>query len=173
LPPALPEREFVSGETFKYLGRQYRLRVEAGVPGGQIRLHGSYLILLLDKAVPASQRAPVARQTVIEWYRAKAREYLPRRAAQWAPRLGLSEPRIVVSAPPKCWGSTAKNGTVRINWRVLQCPVSLVDYVIAHELVHLIREDHSRAFWATLGAIMPDYEERKKRLRAVGPTLIW
>ena len=50
-------------------------------------------------------------------------------------------------------GSTAKNGTVRINWRVLQCPVALVDYVVAHELVHLIQEDHSRAFWATLGCL--------------------
>jgi len=51
--------------------------------------------------------------------------------------------------------------------------VSQVDYVVAHELVHLIHEAHSRAFWFTLGAIMPDYEERKKRLRAMGPRLVW
>jgi predicted metal-dependent hydrolase len=173
LPPALPEREFVSGETFKYLGRQYRLRVKAVGPGGQVRLQGPYLNLILDKALPASQRAPGARQALVEWYRAKAREYLPRRAVRWATRLGLPEPRIVVAEPPKRWGSTTKNGTVRINWRILQCPVSLVDYVVAHELVHLIHEDHSRAFWATLGRIMPDYEERKKRLRAMGPRLVW
>jgi predicted metal-dependent hydrolase len=79
----------------------------------------------------------------------------------------------VVAEPPKRWGSTTKNGNVRINWRVLQCPVSLVDYVLAHELVHLIHEDHSRAFWAALGRIMPDYEERKRRLRAMGPRLVW
>ncbi|HEY5282189.1 MAG TPA: SprT family zinc-dependent metalloprotease [Polyangia bacterium] len=173
LPPALPEREFVSGETFKYLGRQYRLRVKAGAPGGQVHLHGPYLNLILDKALSASLRAPGARQALVEWYRAKARQYLPRRAAQWSTRLALPEPRIVVAEPPKRWGSTSKNGTVRINWRVLQCPVSLVDYVVAHELVHLIHEDHSRAFWATLGAIMPDYEDRKKRLRAMGPRLVW
>jgi predicted metal-dependent hydrolase len=173
LPPTLPPREFVSGETFKYLGRQCRLRVKVGTPVGQVRLHGSYLGLILDKTLPASQRTPRARQALVEWYRAKAREYLPRRAAQWAPKLGLPEPRIVVAEPPKRWGSTTKNGTVRINWRVLQCPASLVDYVVAHELVHLIHEDHSRAFWATLGRIMPDYEERKKRLRAMGPRLVW
>jgi len=173
LPPALPEREFVSGETFKYLGRQYRLRVKVGATGGQVRLHGPYLNLILDKALPASQRTPRARQTLVEWYRAKAREYLSRRAALWAAKLGLPSPRIVVAEPPKRWGSTTKNGTLRINWRVLQCPVSLVDYVLAHELVHLIHEDHSRVFWAALGAIMPDYEERKKRLRAMGPRLVW
>jgi len=173
LPPTLPPREFVSGETFKYLGRQYRLRVQAGAPGGQVRLHGPYLGLILDKAIPASQRAPGAREALVEWYRAKAREYLPRRAAKWARKLGLHEPRMMVAEPPKRWGSTTKNGTVRINWRVLQCPVALVDYVLAHELVHLVHEDHSRAFWATLGRIMPDYEERKKRLRAMGPRLVW
>jgi hypothetical protein len=173
LPPELPEREFVSGESFKYLGRQYRLRVRAGTPGGQVRLHGPYLGLILDKALPASERGAGARKALVEWYRARGREYLPRRAEQWAAKLGLPLPRLVVAEPPKRWGSTAKDGTVRINWRVLQCPVSLVDYVLAHELVHLIHEDHSRAFWATLGRIMPDYEERKKRLRAMGPRLVW
>jgi predicted metal-dependent hydrolase len=173
LPPALPEREFVSGETFKYLGRQYRLLVKVGAPGCRVRLQGPYLNLILVKALTASQRALRARQALVEWYRNKARDYLPQRAVQWARKLGLPEPRIVVAEPPKRWGSTAKNGTVRINWRVLQCPVSLVDYVLAHELVHLVHEDHSRAFWATLGAIMPDYEERKKRLREMGSQLVW
>ena len=79
-------------------------------------------------------------------------------------KVGLPVPNIVVAEPAKRWGSVAKNGAVRVNWRVLQCPVSLVDYVVAHELVHLLHEDHSRAFWATLGRVMPDYEERKERL---------
>lgn len=173
LLPALPEREFVSGESFKYLGRQYRLQVRAGEPGGRVRLHGSYLCLFLDMDAPLSRRAPGARRALVEWYRAKGREYLPRRAAPWAQKLGLPEPRIVIAEPPKRWGSTTKAGVVRINWRVLQCTASLVDYVLAHELVHLIHEDHSRAFWSTLGRIMPDYEERKKRLREMGPRLVW
>jgi predicted metal-dependent hydrolase len=173
LPPALPHREFVSGESFKYLGRQYRLQVREGEPSGHVRLRRSHLCLILDMAVPASQRAAGARKALVEWYRARGREYLPHRAASWAMKLGLPDPRIVVAEPPKRWGSTTKSGIVRINWRVLQCPASLVDYVLAHELVHLIHEDHSRAFWSTLGRIMPDYEERKRRLREMGPRLVW
>jgi predicted metal-dependent hydrolase len=172
LPPALSEREFVSGESFAYLGRQYRLQVRAGAPAG-VRLHGPHLSLVLDVALPSARRASCARAALVAWYRDRGRDYLPRRAARWARKLGLPQPPIVVAEPPKRWGSTTKNGTVRINWRVLQCPATLVDYVLAHELVHLIHEDHGRAFWATLGRIMPDYEERKRRLRTVGPTLVW
>jgi predicted metal-dependent hydrolase len=173
LPPPLSEREFVSGETFKYLGRQYRLRVEVGALEDRVRLHGAFLTLTMAKGPGGYKRSDQARHTLVGWYRRKAKEYLPRRIALWAPRLGLPVPQIIVAEPAKRWGSVAKNGAVRLNWRVLQAPVALVDYVIAHELVHLIHEDHSRTFWATLGRIMPDYEERKARLRAIGPRLVW
>jgi predicted metal-dependent hydrolase len=173
LSPPLSEREFVSGETFKYLGRQYRLRVEVGALEGQVRLHGAFLNLTMAKGHGGHKRGDRARRALVGWYRGKAKVYLPRRIALWAPRLGLPVPQLIVAEPAKRWGSVAKNGAVRMNWRVLQAPVALVDYVVAHELVHLIHEDHSRAFWATLGRIMPDYEERKKRLRAMGPRLVW
>jgi hypothetical protein len=131
------------------------------------------LTITLGKAEGKSGRAARARRALVGWYRARAKEYLPRRAALWALRLGLPVPKIIVAEPPKRWGSVAKNGAVRVNWRVLQAPVALVDYVVAHELVHLLHEHHGRAFWATLGRVMPDYEQRKKRLRAMGPRLIW
>jgi predicted metal-dependent hydrolase len=62
---------------------------------------------------------------------------------------------------------------LRINWRILQAPKRLVDYVVAHEVTHLIHEHHGRAFWATLGRVMPDYEARKERLRELGPRWVW
>lgn len=178
IPPPLPEREFVSGEAFKYLGRQHRLKVETFACGNALvgvitSGTGAYMTLTLDKDLPDSERAFRARAALVEWYRASAREYLRNRAALWAPKLGLTEPRIRISEPKKRWGSASKDGTIRINWRILQAPVTLVDYVLVHELVHLIHADHSREFWATLGRLMPDYEDRKNRLRELGPELVW
>lgn len=173
LPPPLPVREFVSGETYKYLGRQYRLKVETRSKGGLVRLHGAYLTITLDKGQPERLRTSQAGLALVGWYRARATDYLPRRASQWASKLGLEDPKIVISEPAKRWGSASKNGTLRINWRIIQAPVTLVDYVLVHELTHLIHEDHGREFWATVGRVMPDYEERKKRLRDLGPGLVW
>lgn len=66
-------------------------------------------------------------------------------------------------------------GEVRLNWRIVQAPVYIIDYVVAHELVHVLRHDeaHGAEFWALLGRVMPDYEARRDRLRELGPCLEW
>jgi len=173
LPPPLPGREFVSGETYRYLGKQYLLKVGTPSSGSVLGLHGAYLTIALPKDLPDRLRASQARLALGGWYRTKATDYLPRRAAQWAAKLGVEVPRLMVSEPEKRWGSASKDGTIRINWRVMQAPATLVDYVLVHELTHLIHEDHSREFWAAVGRVMPDYEDRKKRLRELGPGLVW
>jgi predicted metal-dependent hydrolase len=73
----------------------------------------------------------------------------------------------------KRWASCDARGVLRVNWRIIQVPMRLVDYVLAHELAHLHHADHGRAFWALLGKVMPDYEERREALRAAGPQLVW
>ena len=59
------------------------------------------------------------------------------------------------------------------NWRIVQAPTRLIDYVVAHELVHLVYPDHTRDFWATLGREMPDYEARREALRRLGRQVVW
>lgn len=166
LEPGLLAREFVSGETFRYLGRQYRLKVETGHPEVSVSLRGGFL----QVHVPLAKQA---RGSLVGWYRARAGQYLPRRISHWVPRLRLKNPQLIVTEPAKRWGSATLDGLIRINWRIIQAPVSLVDYVVLHELVHLRHEDHGPQFWAMLGRAMPDYEERKERLRALGPGLVW
>ena len=73
----------------------------------------------------------------------------------------------------KRWGSADARGCVRFNWRIVQAPQRLVDYVVAHELVHLRYPSHTRDFWAELGVVMSDYEARREELRRMGPLLIW
>jgi predicted metal-dependent hydrolase len=95
------------------------------------------------------------------------------RARFWSAKLDLAEPEIILVEPRKRWGSASTSGTVRINWRIIQAPLSLVDYVVLHELVHLRHPNHTHHFWAAMGRVMPDYEERKAKLRLLGPQLEW
>jgi predicted metal-dependent hydrolase len=80
---------------------------------------------------------------------------------------------VLVRDQRKRWASCDDSGVLRFNWRVIQAPMRLVDYVVAHELVHLRHREHTAAFWARLGVVMPDYEARKEALRRLGPRLQW
>lgn len=167
LPPAA-EREFVSGETVLYLGRSYRLRV---------REHGKVSIARLDRGhlvvtVPRGGR-PEIKEAIVAWYRRHAEARLRERVALWAARLRVEVPEVRLTEPRQRWGSCTPSGVLRLNWRIVQAPMSLVDYVVAHELVHLVHAHHGETFWSALGRVMPEYEERRRALVERGAGYVW
>jgi predicted metal-dependent hydrolase len=172
VPPALPGREFVSGETFLYLGRPVRLRVlQDGAPA-PIRLHRGWLELPIPRGLDAVHRGRYARAALIDWYRRLAARRLPRLVEAWAVKADLTFKNVVVTEQATRWGSCS-DGNLRLNWRIMQAPQSLLDYVVAHEVVHLAHEHHGPTFWGALGRLMPDYETRRARLKELGPRLLW
>lgn len=172
-----PVKEMVSGETFSYLGRHYRLKVEpvrAGADTAEgarptVRLEGGWLRV----RVAGEARAEAVRAGLEAWYRTRAQARIPERVALWSERAELAPGAVLIRAQARRWGSCDAAGNLRFNWRVMQAPMRLVDYVVAHEVVHLEHAEHTSAFWAALGALMPDYEARRERLRQMGPRLIW
>lgn len=172
LMPPTPAREFVSGESFLYLGRQCRLRLLAGSPAQPVALRGGWLELHVPKGLARDKRSVYARAALVAWYKRLASERISGWTQHWADRLGVSVDDVLITEQTKRWGSCA-NRILRINWRIIQAPRSLVGYVLAHEVTHLVHEHHGRAFWATLGRILPDYEARKAALKKLGPTLVW
>lgn len=169
----LPAREFVSGESYLYLGRSYRLKVAPRSEPGGVRLSGGRLHVAVDRAGSVQARADEARRALECWYRRHASERLSERVAIWAKKLGISAPRVVIRDQQQRWGSCDGRGVLRFNWRIVQAPMRLVDYVVVHELVHLGHREHTRAFWARLGRAMPDLDRRREELRRMGARLEW
>ena len=124
---------------------------------------------------PEAEQSRAVRAELARWYRAHAQERLPERVEVWAKKFGIRPPPLLIRDQRRRWGSCNRVGEMRLNWRIVQAPLALVDYVIAHELGHLVRGDdgHSAAFWAQLGRVMPDYDARRDALRALGPWLEW
>jgi predicted metal-dependent hydrolase len=173
-PPAPSTKEFVSGESFRYLGRQYRLRVERADKPRPVRLERGWLRVVAPRGLDERHRAAHVRTALVEWYGARAKERLPARVAIWAKKLQMTPPAVTVADPQKRWGSASVAGTaIRLNWRVIQSPLSLVDYVVAHELTHLEHPNHTAKFWAALGRAMPDYDARKAKLSRLGVEFAW
>lgn len=166
-------RRFVTGESFQYLGRHYRLRVRAAAHPAPAKLEGGWLVVGVDRRLEGPSRAQAVESAIRSWYIGHAHERLTERAHTWADKAGLDVTNVVVKDQHKRWASCDGKGVLRFNWRVIQAPMRLVDYVVAHEIVHLVHRDHTKAFWGRLGVLMPDYERRKAELRRIGSTMEW
>lgn len=158
--PRTPPRRFVPGESHRFLGRNYRLRVIEG--DGPACLVGPYL------EVPARDASPdTLRRRIESWYRAEAALLFPPMIDAQRRRFGYLEsdrPRLVVKKLTRRWGSLSSGGILTLNLDLVKAPRSCVEYVICHELCHLRHRDHGPAFYARLQAMLPDWEARKRRL---------
>jgi predicted metal-dependent hydrolase len=156
-------KEFVNGEGFAYLGRSHRLLV-AEVDTARMQ-RGR---LLMPQREVSSGRAAAA---LVWWYRVRGRQWLPTRLQRWTGRMGLVPDGLDVRDLGYRWGSLSANGRLNIHWATLQLPPSLIDYVLVHELAHIVHTQHTPAFWATVDRAMPDYERRKDDLIVEGARL--
>ena len=137
---------------------------------GDAKLRGGWLHV---PAPTGPRQTAQVREAVVGWFRRHAAERLPERVAAWRLKIGVPMPRVIVSNQQKRWGSCDRNGTIRLNWRIIQAPMRLVDYVVVHELVHLRHRGHGRDYWQAVGRVMPDYERRREDLGRCGVGLAW
>ncbi len=124
--------------------------------------------LSLSLSLPSAITAGEIETAVMAWYRAEAMTCFQERIALYARRLGVTLPQLRLSRARTLWGSCNSRGLIHLNWRLIQKPLDLVDYVVAHELSHLIEMNHSKAFWRIVESIYPNCTAARKRLRNIG-----
>jgi predicted metal-dependent hydrolase len=158
LAPKVRAPEFVSGENFSYLGQNYRLKLvrDAAEP---LRFDSNYFWLAEDARSEAEAHFR-------RWYIRTGRGWLSERTAALARKTGTVAARIAVRDLGFRWGSCGKNGVLFFNWRLLQLPVRLIDYIIVHELVHLQEPHHSHEFWQAIDRALPMWRQLKDALRS-------
>lgn len=153
-------RPFVSGQAFLYLGRNYRLRF-ADEQETELLFRNNYFTL-------HRQALPKARQAFINFYKQKGIEKIQERLAFYLPKIGASVTDIRILDLKHRWASCTAAGRLNFHWKVAMAPVSVLDYIIVHELVHLIHHNHSAAFWNELDKVLPTYRDAERWLRHNG-----
>ena len=167
LDEAQPEKEYVSGESFRYLGKQYRLKVfemEKSTPSAEsAKLVGGYLqVRTSDK----DDRSRV-KGLVDKWYRQHAQRKFAERlrlCSDIMRKHGVENPALEIRRMQKRWGSCTPRGTILLNPRLVEFPVYCIDYVILHEMCHLLHPDHSKAFYRLLESVLPEWQAIRERL---------
>ena len=161
-------REWVNGESFPYLGSQYRLLLVNG-QDEPLKLKDGRFCLLRSIIETGDKEAPY--QVFEDFYKQKGLNRLTKRVAYFASKVGVSPGKVQIKEIGYRWASCLKNGDLHFHWKCLMAPLTIIDYIVVHELCHLHHRDHSLAFWNEVDKVLPDYRERKEWLRLRGAEL--
>jgi len=159
--PAAPV--YADGAVHPYLGEPLTLRVRAGSRRRSVRQGDKLWLRVRDAADPTCVETALR-----EWYRARARAVFQGRLADWFPVVGLPVermPGLRIRAMRSRWGSCSSKGGVNLNLWLIRTPIPCIDYVIAHELCHLLEFNHGPRFYAHMDRVQPDWRERRSALR--------
>ena len=164
-PDPAPHKEYVTGETFLYLGQHHALTLTRG-EGGAVRLVGKQF-----EMANSDRRNGDALFRL--WYLAQAKEKLRPRIASFATEMGVAYSRISVRDLKYRWGSCTPGGTLSFNWRIIQAPMIVVDYLVVHELAHALEPNHSQDFWNIVAVHVPSWKKARSWLKQHGARLEW
>jgi hypothetical protein len=152
-------KEFVSGESLLYLGRFYQLQIVDDPVDG---------VLFEGKFIISRDNQKQAKQLFQNWYHRRAAEIIVPAAVSIAKQIGVSFNKINILDLKFRWGSCTPKDNIHFNWRLIKAPANVIDYIIVHELTHLLEANHTSKFWHRVKTSLPKYQAQKKWLLEFG-----
>jgi predicted metal-dependent hydrolase len=155
------------GAELLYFGQKIALKKDLSLANKSVFVQQNQLVVPTKLAMLEAQ----LKRKVVMWYQAQALQDFGRRLEVFANQLGVATPPLTLSNAKSRWGSCNSRGEVRLNWRLLQAPPHIINYVICHELAHLKQMNHSAKFWAVVEKLFPAYKQAEKELKIWSPQL--
>ena len=169
--PINKERVFVSGESFALFGKNLKLKV---LEGGRVgtKIDGDYLLTNVRASEIGDLRKFRIKTYIEKWYIQEAYKRLEEKVIRYSGIIGVSPRDMKVRNYKTRWGSCDKKGSLTFNFHLIKAPHSIVNYVVVHELCHIIQPNHSKFFWNEVAKYDPYYKDHKKWLKENGNLLI-
>ena len=165
---AIKPKEFISGESFSYLGKNHPLKIESGLYP-VIKLYQDELVVSVrDKA---ADNAPTIKQLLIRWYKQQADSELRDKTEKYSRIIGVNPSSVTIKSFKSRWGSCSITGGIQYNWKIIIAPDWIVNYVVIHELCHILHHNHSPAFWKAVERYCYDYRDCSTWLKMNGGRL--
>lgn len=155
-------KEFINGSSVYYLGRHYKLEVVDDNSDG---------IYFRSKFYLSKNSLQLAEQLLQSWYRSKAEEKIRPKIRYFAENLGVQYNSLMITDMKYRWGSCTPKNNINFNWRLIKAPSFVIDYIVVHELTHLIETNHTKKFWDIVSIQLPNYQKAKEWLKDFGELL--
>jgi len=153
------QKQFVSGESFSYLGRNYRLKIVDD--NSELKLKNGWFTL-------GQKKQKKAKKIFKAWYSEHLKTKIDERLKIICEKANIKQPDFRIMELGFRWGSCTKEGVLNFNYKIAMAPIGIIDYIIVHELVHLKIHIHNEKFWKEVSRMMPNYLEKKEWLRKDG-----
>lgn len=160
LNEAKVDRDFVNGQSFLYLGKNYRLSLINTETNGLEFSKGRFML-------PKS-KVLIANDLFKQFYKNKLVEKLPPIIKRFESKLGVKTNNFLVMELQNRWASCSPKGNIHFHWKCAMAPIDVLNYIVAHELTHLIHPNHTHEFWNELDKVMPNYTEQDNWLKRNG-----
>ena len=160
--PQAVTKKYEDGEIFSYLDRNYELKIVESDEEA-VKLKNGCLVVSICKE-DFGKNIKV-QNLLTDWYRNHAHKYLQERTIKFANIIGVSPSSISVKNYKSRWGSCSINGAIDYNWKIIQAPKKVIDYVVIHELCHLLEHNHSPKYWSYVEKFMPNWKENRDWLK--------
>ncbi|MBC2580185.1 M48 family metallopeptidase [Clostridium sp. DJ247] len=160
------EKEFVNGEKFLYLGKELQLefcirhskKVYTDIQEGKLKVYVNNY----------EKNHQEIRNSIIDFYRKKAMDILSERTKIYSELIEVRPKKIIIKDQKTIWGSCSSKGNLNYNYRIIMAPMEIIDYIVVHELCHLVHMNHSKEYWNTVKLVLLDYERRRQWLKDNG-----
>lgn len=162
------DRKFIDGEFFMYLGERLSLKIiiDKGINKPIIEVaHGQLNITTFEK------EPELLEKVMKKWYKEQCLNMIMERVDYYKRILGKEPRKVRVKEQKRRWGTCTSRGDILLNWRCIMASIDIIDYIVVHEMCHLVHMNHSKDFWRLVESILPDYKERRAWLKKYGLTL--
>lgn len=163
-------RNYETGDIFYFLGHMRELEVSEGAKSW-VGLDLGELFVKVPARISTASRCAQVRKLLHAWYKGEAQRIVAHSITLYAPALEVQPVRVEYRNYKSRWGTCTSEGVLRFNWRIVCAPMRFINYVVVHELCHLVHPNHSPAFWALVATQIPDYREIREWARVHGAEL--
>jgi len=163
----LDRKKYRNGEEFLFLGKKCKIQVQnERLQQPRIEFKGHKWMITLPLDLSEKETEQHIQKKLISWYREQAKEILGQRLFRYSREIQVEPKTIAIRTQKRLWGNCDYNEKkIHLNWQIILSPIEVIDYVIVHELCHLIYPNHNKRFWNKVGRIIPDYKKYQKWLR--------
>ncbi len=166
------KKEYVNGGLFKFMGHDWPLVIKE-IPTARVkpaRFKSGCLVVDVPPKMSSDDKVVWIKKSLKRCFQPRAKQHIGRVVSQMSKRLRVKPGIVKTKNLKRSWG-ICTHDKISFNWRLIMAPTSLLEYVVAHELCHLKHKNHSHAFYAYLGTVLPDYKERRRELQELSPYL--